>query len=75
MTVAVLLAAGLSRRLGREKPLLELDGETLIARHARQLSAIGVRDLVVVCHAGNEAALRARSPAAGRNSSASGARA
>jgi NDP-sugar pyrophosphorylase family protein len=58
VTVAVLLAAGLSRRLGREKPLLELDGETLIARHARQLSAIGVRDLVVVCHAGNEAALR-----------------
>ena len=38
---AILLAGGASRRMGREKPLLEADGETLISRHLRQLRQIG----------------------------------
>lgn len=46
---AVLLAAGLSRRMGRRnKLLLELDGEPLIRRTARRLLACEWVELVVV---------------------------
>lgn len=38
---AVILAGGQSRRMGCCKALLEVDGETLIARLAQQLSAFG----------------------------------
>ncbi len=41
---AVLLAAGVGRRLGDDKPkaLLEIGGRTLLARHLENLAALGV---------------------------------
>lgn len=45
---AVLLAAGASRRLGRPKQLIEIDGETLLHRFARALLATSPCELVVV---------------------------
>ncbi len=63
---AILLAGGASARFGREKPLLEIGGETLLERHLRQLRAIGVGSAVVVCSRSNLAAIRGRlQPAAG----------
>lgn len=56
---AVLLAGGRSRRMGRDKPLLRLAGETLVERHLRQLRAAGVGDAVVVANEENEGALEA----------------
>ena len=48
-TVAVLLAAGSGSRMGHKpKSLLELNGEPLIRRSARQLLDAGVTQLVVV---------------------------
>ena len=48
-TVAVLLAAGSGSRMGHKpKSLLELNGEPLIRRNARQLLDAGVTQLVVV---------------------------
>lgn len=44
----ILLAAGVSRRLGQAKQLLSLDGETLIHRAARALSESGCAPLIVV---------------------------
>lgn len=44
----VLLAAGASRRMGRNKMLLELDGETLVRRAATRALAAGLSPLVVV---------------------------
>lgn len=43
----VILAGGHSRRLGRDKSLLELDGQPLLARTVQRLDALG-DDLVVV---------------------------
>ena len=57
---ALLLAAGRSERLGIDKPTLQLNGEMLVERHLRQLRAAGVSDVVIVCHPGNEALIRAR---------------
>ncbi len=45
---AVLVAAGGSRRLGRPKQLLTLEGETLVRRTARAALEAGVDELVVV---------------------------
>jgi choline kinase len=49
---AVLLAAGVGRRLGqgdpRPKVLLEFGGRTLLERHADALAAAGVEELVIV---------------------------
>ncbi|HZI22056.1 MAG TPA: nucleotidyltransferase family protein [Gemmatimonadales bacterium] len=45
---AVILAAGASRRMGRNKMLLELDGETLVRRAARRALAAGLSPVVVV---------------------------
>jgi hypothetical protein len=55
---AILLAGGASRRMGREKPLLEAGGETLISRHLRQLRQIGVTNAIAVCNERNLPALR-----------------
>ncbi|MDY7095845.1 MAG: molybdenum cofactor guanylyltransferase [Acidobacteriota bacterium] len=44
--VGVVLAGGASRRLGRDKTRLEIDGETLVARAARKLTAVCSRVLV-----------------------------
>ena len=45
---AVVAAAGLSSRMGAFKPLLDLDGETLIRRGVNTLLRVGVEPLVVV---------------------------
>ena len=46
---AVVLAAGLSTRMGRSKPLLPLgDGDTFVSRIVRSFLAAGVDDVVVV---------------------------
>ena len=45
---AVVLAAGSSARMGRNKLLLELGGETLVRRAVRAAGAAGVDDVVVV---------------------------
>jgi len=45
---AVVLAAGSSSRMGRNKLLLELAGETLVRRAVRSAVAAGVDDVVVV---------------------------
>ena len=49
---AMILAAGRGERMGaltatRPKPLLELDGESLLDRQLRRLSSAGIRDVVV----------------------------
>ncbi|PYQ07970.1 MAG: hypothetical protein DMF82_02530 [Acidobacteria bacterium] len=46
--VAVVLAAGSSSRMGRNKLLLELGGETLVRRAVRSAAAAGVDEVVVV---------------------------
>jgi CTP:molybdopterin cytidylyltransferase MocA len=51
---AILLAAGASRRLGRAKQLIEVDGEPLLRRIAHALLATAPIELVVVL--GHEAA-------------------
>ena len=45
---AVVLAAGASVRMGRNKLLLELDGETVVRRAARTAHAAGLAPVVVV---------------------------
>ncbi len=44
----VILAAGASRRMGKNKMLLELEGESLIRRAAKRALAAGLSPLVVV---------------------------
>jgi molybdenum cofactor cytidylyltransferase len=44
----VILAAGASRRMGKNKMLLELDGESLIRRAAQRALAAGLSPVVVV---------------------------
>jgi molybdenum cofactor cytidylyltransferase len=44
----VILAAGASRRMGKNKMLLELDGESLVRRAAKRALAAGLSPLVVV---------------------------
>jgi molybdenum cofactor cytidylyltransferase len=51
----VILAAGASRRMGRNKMLLELEGESLVRRAARRALAAGLAPVVVVL--GHEADL------------------
>lgn len=48
MIAGVVLAAGLSRRMGRPKLLLPLDGRPLIRRTVEALAAARLADLVVV---------------------------
>lgn len=54
----ILLAAGTSSRMGRNKLLFELDGESLLRRAARRALAAGVSPLLVVL--GHEAERTAR---------------
>lgn len=62
MIAAVILAAGASRRMGRNKMLLEVEGESLLRRTARRALTAGCRPVVVVV--GHEAPL-ARATLAG----------
>ncbi len=52
---AVILAAGSSRRMGRIKALLEVDGDLFINRIIKDLSAAGLENIIVVLgeHAGH----------------------
>jgi molybdenum cofactor cytidylyltransferase len=52
---AIILAAGASRRLGRPKQLLELDGETLLARTIRMAREGGADPVLVVLGADAQA--------------------
>lgn len=45
---AIILAAGASRRMGRNKMLLTLDGEALVRRAARRAHAAGLSPVIVV---------------------------
>jgi len=45
---AVILAAGASRRMGKNKMLLQLDGESLVRRAARRALGAGLSPVVVV---------------------------
>ncbi|MDX3205123.1 NTP transferase domain-containing protein [Streptomyces scabiei] len=55
---AVLLAAGHGTRLGRDKPTLLFNGESLLARHIRQARLAGVTEFVVVSGLHNEDHIR-----------------
>jgi NDP-sugar pyrophosphorylase family protein len=59
-TAAILLAGGRSLRMGCDKTALELNGETLVERHLRQLREIGIANAIVVCHKDNEMAIQGR---------------
>lgn len=58
--IAILLAGGRSARMGRDKPLIELNSETLVERHLRQLGRV---ESLVVCNGANEPAIRERTGA------------
>jgi choline kinase len=67
---AIVLAAGVGRRFGAEgadrpKALLEVGGETLVGRLARQLRSAGVERIGVVVGHGGDAVARALAPEAG----------
>lgn len=55
--IAVIPAAGHSRRMGRPKLLLPWQGRTVIAHLVSELRAAGVRDIFVVLRANDEALL------------------
>lgn len=55
----VVLAAGRSRRMGRAKALLELQGERFLERAIRVLAAAGCRSVLAVLNAADDAAIRA----------------
>jgi molybdopterin-guanine dinucleotide biosynthesis protein A len=44
--IAILLSGGRSKRVGIDKPTLQLNGEMLVERHLRQLRAAGIRKAV-----------------------------
>jgi molybdenum cofactor cytidylyltransferase len=47
-TAAIVLAAGASRRMGRNKMLVELDGQSLVRRAVRRVFEAGLDPIVVV---------------------------
>jgi molybdenum cofactor cytidylyltransferase len=59
---AVILAAGASRRMGSPKALLELQGETYLARIVRTARAAGVPNILVVAGPPHGERVRARLP-------------
>lgn len=62
---ALILAAGLSERMGAFKPLLPLAGPTALERCCALFRAAGVERVTVVCgHRGDEAAAEARAAGA-----------
>lgn len=58
----ILLAAGRSIRMGRDKTALTLDGESLVERHVRQLRGAGIEDLIAVCNPDNQRAISMQVP-------------
>lgn len=58
--VGLVPAAGLSRRFGRDKTLVDWEGEPALARVLRTLRAAGIADVIVGVRSGAEADLRAR---------------
>jgi molybdopterin-guanine dinucleotide biosynthesis protein A len=61
--IAILLAGGRSARVGIDKATLQLNGETLVERHLRQLRIAGVLGALIVCNAENQESIRARTAA------------
>jgi molybdenum cofactor cytidylyltransferase len=59
MVSAVILAAGASTRMGRQKLLLPLGGEPLVRRAVRQVSEAGFDDVLVVLGSEHESMLAA----------------
>ena len=45
---AIILAAGLSKRMGQFKPLMELGGQTIVERVVSLYRAVGLTDIGVV---------------------------
>lgn len=64
--VAILLAAGESRRMGRPKPLLEWEGLTLIEYQIRELRAAGADEVIAVLGARADEVQPAAERAGGR---------
>jgi molybdopterin-guanine dinucleotide biosynthesis protein A len=56
-TALVLLAAGKGSRLGRDKGLLQMGGESFVERHLRQACLAGIAHAVVVANDTNQSAL------------------
>jgi molybdenum cofactor cytidylyltransferase len=54
---AVFLAAGMARRMGREKVLLTVDGEPLLRRVVREVVALGLSEILVVANEHNRDAV------------------
>ena len=83
MTAAIVLAAGLSRRMGRPKLLLEVEGRPIIRHAVERVISAGIRQVFVVAGPDHEAVARALdglpvrfvvnpTPEAGQGSSVSG---
>ena len=59
MTAAIVLAAGLSRRMGRPKLLLELEGRPIIRHAVERVISAGISEVLVVAPPEHEALARA----------------
>lgn len=59
MTVAIVLAAGLSRRMGRPKLLLEVEGMPIIRHAVERVISAGISQVFVVAGPDHEALARA----------------
>ncbi|HRJ71565.1 MAG TPA: molybdenum cofactor guanylyltransferase, partial [Terrimicrobiaceae bacterium] len=55
---AVLLAGGHSRRMGRDKALLEIGGRTLLDHQLATLAELGAGEILLSCRAGQDLAPR-----------------
>jgi molybdenum cofactor cytidylyltransferase len=59
VTAAIILAAGLSRRMGRPKLLLEVEGRPIIRHAVERVISAGIRHVLVVAPPEHEALARA----------------
>jgi len=59
VTAAIILAAGLSRRMGRPKLLLELEGRPIIRHAVERVISAGIRHVIVVAGPDHEGLARA----------------